>query len=71
VNNEKLFKEDYIVVYAARMGKMGNEYNILVGKSNGKKSLGKPISRLGDNVKISTIASDVTPCILVEIYRLF
>jgi hypothetical protein len=33
------------------MGQMINAYKILVGKSEGKKSLGRPRGRLKNNIK--------------------
>jgi hypothetical protein len=38
--------------HVARMGKKRNEYRILVGKSEGKRPLGKPRRRSVDNIKI-------------------
>jgi hypothetical protein len=38
--------------HVARMWEKGNEYRILVGKSEGKKPLGRPITRWVDNVKM-------------------
>jgi hypothetical protein len=32
------------------MGEMRNEYNILVGKPEGKRPLGRPRRRWGDNI---------------------
>jgi hypothetical protein len=40
----------------ARMGKMGNAYNILVGKPEGTRSLGRPRPRLEDNIRMDLIA---------------
>jgi hypothetical protein len=36
----------------ARMGKVRNAYTILVGKPEGKSSLGRPRRRWEDNIKI-------------------
>jgi hypothetical protein len=38
--------------HAARMGKKRNTYRILVGKSEGKRPLGRPRHRLVDNIKM-------------------
>jgi hypothetical protein len=34
------------------MGEMGNAYNILVGKSVGKRPLGRPRRRWEDNIRM-------------------
>jgi hypothetical protein len=34
------------------MGEMRNECNILVGKREGKRSLGRPRRRWGDNIRM-------------------
>jgi hypothetical protein len=34
------------------MGEMRNEYNILVGKPEGKRSLGRPRHRWEDNIRM-------------------
>jgi len=39
------------VTHAARMGNVKNAYNILVGKYDGKTSLGKSRRRSEDNIK--------------------
>jgi len=39
-------------VYAARMGKRRGIYRILVGKPEGKRSLGRPRRRWKDNIKM-------------------
>jgi hypothetical protein len=36
----------------ARIGEMRNEYNILLGKPEGKKPLGRPRHRGKDNIKL-------------------
>jgi hypothetical protein len=36
----------------ARIGKMRNVYNILVGKRKGKRPLGRPRSRREDNIRM-------------------
>jgi hypothetical protein len=41
--------------HAARMGKKRKSCTILVGKPEGKKSLGKPRRRWVDNIKIKLI----------------
>jgi len=38
--------------HVVRMGEMTNEYNILVGKPEGKKSLGRPRRRRDDNIRM-------------------
>jgi hypothetical protein len=38
--------------HVARMGEKRNAYRILVGKPEGKRSLGRPRRRLVDNIKI-------------------
>jgi hypothetical protein len=38
--------------YVARMGKKNNAYRILVGKSEGKRPLGRPRRRWVDNIKM-------------------
>jgi hypothetical protein len=38
--------------YVARMGEMKNENNILVGKSDGRRPLGRPRSRWEDSIKM-------------------
>jgi hypothetical protein len=38
--------------YIARMGETRNAYRILVGKPEGKRSLGRPRRGLVDNIKI-------------------
>jgi hypothetical protein len=38
--------------YVARIGENRNAYRILVGKPEGKRSLGKPRRRWLDNIKI-------------------
>jgi hypothetical protein len=38
--------------YVARMGEKRNAYRILVGKSEGKRPLGRPRRRWVDNIKI-------------------
>jgi hypothetical protein len=38
--------------HVARMGKVGNAYNILVGKPEGRRPLGRPKRRWKDNIKI-------------------
>jgi hypothetical protein len=39
------------VMHVARIGNMGNAYNLLVGKPEGKRPLGRPKSMLDDNIK--------------------
>jgi len=41
------------VKHVARMGEMRNVYNILVGKSERKRPLGKPKGRQEDNVRMN------------------
>jgi hypothetical protein len=38
--------------HAARMGEQMNTYRLLMGKSEGKRSLGRPRHRWMDNIKI-------------------
>jgi len=38
--------------HVARMGKMKNTYNILVGKPKGKRSLGRPRCRWDENIRM-------------------
>jgi hypothetical protein len=38
--------------HAARMGDMRNAYNVLVGKPDGKRPLGRPRLRCEDNIRI-------------------
>jgi hypothetical protein len=38
--------------HVARMGEKRNGYRILVGKSEGKRPLGRPKSRWADNIKM-------------------
>jgi hypothetical protein len=38
--------------HIARMGEKGNACSVLVGKSEGKKQLGKPRLRWEDNIKM-------------------
>jgi hypothetical protein len=38
--------------YVARIGEKRNTYRILVGKPEGKRSLGRPRCRWVDNIKI-------------------
>jgi hypothetical protein len=38
--------------HVARIGAKKNAYSILVGKSEGKRSLGRPIRRWEDNIKM-------------------
>jgi hypothetical protein len=38
--------------HVARMGEKRNAYRILVGKPEGRRPLGRPRSRWGDNIKI-------------------
>jgi hypothetical protein len=40
------------VGHVARMGEMRNEYNILVGRPDGKRILGKPRRKWEDNIRI-------------------
>jgi len=42
----------YEMLYAACMGEMRNAYNILVEKPEGKRPLGIPIHRWGDNIRM-------------------
>jgi len=39
--------------HVARMGDIRNEYNILVGKREGKRSLGRPRRRFKDNIRMN------------------
>jgi len=38
--------------HVSRMGKMRNAYNILIGKSEGKRPLGRPRLRWRDNIRM-------------------
>jgi hypothetical protein len=38
--------------YVARIGEKRTEYRILVGKSEGKRPLGRPMRRWVDNIKM-------------------
>jgi hypothetical protein len=38
--------------HVARMGEKTNAYRLLVGKSEGKRPLGRPIRRWVDNIKM-------------------
>jgi hypothetical protein len=51
-------KEDGNSGHVALMGDVGNEYKILLGKSEGKKSLGTLRCRWEDNIKM-----DLTCCL--------
>jgi len=39
--------------HLARMSVMGNAYNILVGKPEGKRQLGRPRRRREDNIRLN------------------
>jgi hypothetical protein len=39
--------------HVARMGKMRGTYNILVGRPEGRRPLGRPRRRLEDNIKMN------------------
>jgi hypothetical protein len=43
------------VGHVARMGERRNAYRLLVGKSEGKRPLGKPRSRWVDNIKMDLL----------------
>jgi hypothetical protein len=45
-------KEDKTGGHVARMGEMRNAYNILIGKPEGKRSLGRPRRRWEDNIRM-------------------
>jgi hypothetical protein len=42
------------------MGDMGNAYKIVVGKSEGKRPLGRPVHRWENNIKMDLKAIDWT-----------
>jgi hypothetical protein len=41
--------------HVARMGEKRNVYRLLVGKSEGKRPLGRPLRRLMDNIKMDLL----------------
>jgi hypothetical protein len=46
--------------HVARMGEMRNAYNILVGKPEGKRRLGRPRRRWKNNIKMNLMGMGLT-----------
>jgi hypothetical protein len=42
----------YVLIYVARMGEVRGAYNILVGRPDGRRPLGRPRRRWEDNIKM-------------------
>jgi hypothetical protein len=50
------------VGHVARMGEKRNAYRLLVGKSEGKRSLGRPRRRWVDNIKMELFKDRLGQC---------